>query len=239
MKTLRLLPIAFLFLYSASIFAQINGTPKQFESTSQIFDELRKFIETKQNEPYKIDWDNVKGSPYLHESYKLAKFYIGDKSYGNIMMRLNTYSNEIELLPKDGEEIEALMKIDKSRIIFDNTTLKLYTYKDEEGTEQKAYFSVLNDEENVQLLLRKKCVFSPSQKALTQNQADRAAKFTQYDYYYILRAGELTQVDAKKKAVANLFPEKANEIKKYIKSEKLKLKKEKDFAKLIDYVATL
>lgn len=239
MKALRLLPIAFLFLYSASMFAQVSGAPRQFESTSQIFDELRKMIETRQNDPYELDWDNVKGSPYLYEKYKLAKFYVGDKAYGNIMMRLNTYSNEIELLPEEGQEIESLMKIDKSRIVFDNKTLKLFTFKEEDGTENKAYFEVLNDEENVQLLLRKKCKFSPNEKALTKNQADRAAKFTQYDYYYILKDGELTQVDAKKKAVVNLFPGKASEIKKYIKSEKLKLKKEKDFAKLIDYVATL
>ncbi|MBC8755477.1 hypothetical protein H2O64_12440 [Kordia sp. YSTF-M3] len=239
MKSLRLLPIAFLFLFSASLFAQMSGAPREFETTSQIYDQLRKIINTKEKEPYKIDWENVKGSPYLNESYKLAQFYIADKSYGNIMMRFNTYSNEIELLPEDGQEMEALMRVDGSKIMFEGKTLKLFTFKDEEGYEKKAYFLVLNTEENVQLLLRKKCRFSPNEKALTMNQADRAAKFTQYDYYYIVKDGELVQVDAKKKDVLKLFPEKENDIKKYIKSEKLKLKKEKDFAKLIDYIATM
>ncbi len=239
MKTLRLLPIAFLFLYSTSIIAQVSGAPRQFESTSQIYDQLRKIINTKEKDPYKIDWDNVKGSPYLYESYKLAQLYIADKSYGNIMMRFNTYSNEIELLPRDGQEIGALMRVDDSRITFEGKTLKLFTFKDEEGYEKKGYFLVLNDEKNVQLLLRKKCVFSPNEKALTMNQADRAAKFTQYDYYYIVKDGEPIQVDAKKKDILKLFPEKENDIKNYIKSEKLKLKKEEDLAKLIDYIAVL
>lgn len=239
MKSLRLLPIALLLLFSTSIFAQMSGAPREFESTSQVYDQLLKLINTKEKEPYKIDWDNVKGSPYLYENYKMAQFYIGDKSYGNIMMRLNTYSNEIELLPQDGKEMEALMKVDDSRIVFENKTLQLFTFKDEEGIEKKAYFLVLNDQKNVQLLLRKKCVFSPNEKAPTMNQANRAAKFTQYDYYYIVKDGEPFQVETKKKAVVKLFPQKESEIKKYIKSEKLKLKKEEDFAKLIDYVATL
>jgi len=239
MKSLRLLPIAFLFLFSASLFAQVSGAPRQFESTSQVYDQLRKFLNTKEKDPYQIDWDNVKGSPYLYEKYKLAQFFVGDKSYGNIMMRFNTYSNEIELFPENGKEIGALMKVDDSRIVFENKTLQLFDYKDEEGAEKKAYFLVLNDEKNVQLLLRKKCVFSPNEKALTANQADRAAKFTQYDYYYIVKNGEPIQVDAKKKDVLKLFPENENEIKNFIKSEKLKLKKEEDFATLIDFIATL
>jgi hypothetical protein len=221
------------------MFAQMSGAPRQFESTSRIYNQIRQLLNTKEKDPYKIDWSNVKGSPYLYEKYKIAQFYVGNKSYGNIMMRFNTYSNEIELLPQDGQETEALIKVDESRIVFDNKTLKLFTFNDEDGSENKAYFLILNDEKNVQLLLRKKCKFSPNEKAATQNQADRAAKFTQYDYYYIVKNGELTQVDAKKKAVVNLFPGKESEIKKYIKSEKLKLKKEKDFAKLIDYIATL
>ena len=155
------------------------------------------------------------------------------------MMRFNIYSNEIELVPENGKEIGALMKVDDARVGFENKTLQLFDYKDEEGAEKKAYFLVLNDEKNVQLLLRKKCVFSPNVKALTANQADRAAKFTQYDYYYIVKDGEPIQVDAKKKDILKLFPENENEIKNFIKSEKLKLKKEEDFATLIDFIATL
>lgn len=239
MKSLRLLPIVFLFLYSTSIIAQMSGTPRQFENTSQVYDELRKFLNVKEKDPYEIDWNNVKGSPYLDEKYQIAQFFVGDKSYGNIMMRFNTYSNEIELFPEDGKEIGALMKIDDSRVVFENKTLQLFDYKDEEGSEKKGYFLVLNDEKNVQLLLRKKCVFSPNEKALTANQADRAAKFTQYDYYYIVKDGEPIQVDPKKKDILKLFPESEKAISNFIKSKKLNLKKEADFAKLIDFIATL
>ncbi|EDP98379.1 hypothetical protein U8527_20490 [Kordia algicida OT-1] len=239
MKSLKLLPIALLLLYSSSMLAQMSGAPREFESTSQVYDELRKFLNTKQKDAYEIDWDNVKGSPYLNEKYKLAKFFIGNKSYGNVMMRYNTYSDEIELFTEDGKEMEALMKVENSRLTFEDKTLKLFTYKDEDGYEQQGYFLVLNNEKEPKLLLKKKCVFSPNEKALTANQADRAAKFTQYDYFYIVKEGKLIQVDPKKKAVVKLFPEKGSEIKKYIKSERLKLKRQKDFAKLVDYIATL
>ncbi|MEM6718621.1 MAG: hypothetical protein AAF611_04885 [Bacteroidota bacterium] len=240
MKTLRLLPIAFLVLFANSLIAQISGAPRQFESTSQVYDELFKIMNTRERDAYEIDWDNVKGSPYLHEEYKLAQFFVGQKAYGNVMMRFNTYTDEIELMPQQGEEeVGALMKLDDSKIIFGNKTLKLFSYKDEDGNAEKGYFLVLNTAENVKLLLRKKCVFSPSEKAPTANQADRKAKFTQYDYFYILKDGMPVQVTPKKKAIVKIFPEKKNEIKDYIKSEKLKLKKQQDFAKLVDYIATL
>ena len=105
MKTLRLLPFSFSLLFSMSLIAQIDGSPRQFESTSQIFQELRKVINSKEKTPYEIDWENVKGSPYLYEKYKLGQFFVGDKSYGNVMMRLNTYTDEIELMPVEGEEV--------------------------------------------------------------------------------------------------------------------------------------
>jgi hypothetical protein len=239
MKTLRLLPIAFSLLFSASIFAQIDGSPRQYESTSQLFQNLRKVINSKEKDPYEIDWDNVKGSPYMDQNYKLGQFFVDKKSYGNVMMRFNTYTDEIELMPIDGEEVGALMKIDNSRLTFENKTLKLLSYKDEDGNVQKGYFLVLNTSHNVKLLLKKKCVFSPNEKALTANQADRAAKFTQYDYFYILKEGTPIMVSPKKKDIVKLFPDKKNEIKGYIKSERLKLKKQEDFAKLVDYIASL
>ncbi|WP_430411585.1 hypothetical protein [Kordia sp.] len=240
MKTLRLLPIALLFLYSASLFAQMSGAPREFESTSQVYDALLKFINTKQKDPYEIDWDNVKGSPYLYEQYKVGTFFIGDKSYGQVLMRLNTYSDEIELLPEEGQETEALMKVTNSKVTFENKTLKVYTYNDDDGYEKQGYFLVLSDHKNVSLLFRKKCVFSPNEKAPTANQANRAAKFTQYDRYYIVKEGNKpVEVQPKKKAVIKLFPEKTDEIKSYIKSEKLKLKNQEDFAKLITYIDSL
>ncbi|WP_156168940.1 hypothetical protein [Kordia jejudonensis] len=240
MKIVRLLPIAFLFMFSASLFAQISGAPREFESTSQIYDKLRDFLNQKEKDPYEIDWDNVKGSPYLYEKYKVGTFFIGDKSYGQLMVRFNTYSDEIELLTEDGEETGALRKVENSRVEFGNETLKLFKYNTEEGYEEEGYFLVLSEQENISLLLRKKCVFSPNEKALTANQADRAAKFTQYDRYYIVKDGaKPVQVDPKKKAILKLFPAKKEEIKKYIKSENLKLKRQEDFAKLITYLASI
>lgn len=239
MKTLRLLPIAFLFLFSSSLLAQVSGSPREFETTTEMYNQIRRMLNTKEKVPYEIDWDNVKGSPYLNEKYKLAKFYIGDKSYGNIMMRFNTYTSEIELLPEEGEEVGALMKLDGSRILFENKTLALFNYTNEDGDATKEYFLVLNKADNIKLLLRKKCVFSPNEKALTANQADRAAKFTQYNYFYIVKDGEFFEVNPKKKDVMKVFPDKKNEIKAYIKSEKLKLKNQQDFAKLVDYIARI
>lgn len=240
MKTLRLLPIAFLFLYSASLFAQLSGAPREFESTSQVYDALLKFINTKEKDPYEIDWNNVKGSPYLYEKYKVGTFFVGNTSYGNVLMRFNTYTDEIELLPEAGREAEALMKVANSKVTFENKTLKVFTYNDEEGYEKQGYFLVLSENNGVSLLFRKKCVFSPNEKALTANQANRAAKFTQYDRFYIVKDGQKpVEVRPKKKAIIKLFPEKASEIKKYIKSEKLRLKEQEDFAKLVTYIASL
>lgn len=239
MKSLRLLPITLLFAFTTTTFAQIDGSPRQFETTSQIYDQLFKIMNTREKIPYEIDWNNVQGSPYLDENYKLAKLYVGDTSYGNIMMRFNTYTNEIELYPREGKESEALMKLDDSKIVYEDTTIEIFEFTNEEGATKKGYFVVLSDQDDVKLLLRKKCVFSPNEKAQTANQADRKAKFTQYDYFYIVQNGELTQVDPRKKDIIELFPQKEKEIKKYIKAQKLKLKNADDFAKLINYVATL
>ncbi|MEM6684238.1 MAG: hypothetical protein AAF617_00470 [Bacteroidota bacterium] len=240
MSIIRFLPVVFLALFSTSIVAQVSGVARDFETTTETYNQIRKLINAREKPAYEIDWSNAKGSPYLYEEYKLARFSVSDKNYGNILMRFNTYTNEIELKPTaEGEEVGALMKLDDSKITFGNETLQLFSYTDEDGDAQKGYFLVLNTAKNMQLLLRKKCVFSPNEKAMTANQADRAAKFTQYDYFYIVKDGTPVAVSPKKKSVVNIFPDKKDEIKTFIKSEKLKLKKQQDFAKLIDYIATL
>lgn len=244
MKTVKSIILIALIVTSVQFsYAQPNvfsGSPRQFESTAEVYNTIRDFLNRKEKEPYFVNIENAKGSPYLDKNYQMGTFYIGDKSYGNILMRFNTYTDEIELARENDGQTEALMKIDNSKVVFKNNTLKVYDYNDKDNQPTKGYFLVLNSNDKLTLLLRKKCVFSPNEKALTANQADRAAKFTQYDYYYVVKDGTLpVRLATKKKAIFKMFPEKKNEIKKYIKSEKLNIKKQADLTKLFKYISSL
>ncbi|WP_204346174.1 hypothetical protein [Psychroserpens algicola] len=249
MKNLVAIVLIALMLSSNFVVAQaVVGDPNQYEASWRLKQVIRDKLNV-QERSNPIEFSDIKGSPYLNESFKDGQYFLNGKSQGHFYIRYNVYNDQIEILTDVSPEnfnsktpkYDAFLKSNNSKIILDGKTIKSYYYNDDNGNTTNSYFIEVNTTDKYTLLVRKRCVLTPAEKAATPNQADRAARFTIYDDYYMLDKNEQypRKIEPKQRKLLKTFPAKADALKDYIKKERINLKEEDDLIKLTNYMSTI
>ncbi len=157
-------------------------------------------------------------------------------TYNNkAFLRYNIFLDEMEFV-KDNQ-IYFLHKEPKMTISFKSLNKKYVTFKESE----KLGFYV---EENLgvsKLLSKEVVVFKEAKKAQTSYGSDSSADYKKKKdiYFFSFDGVNVIKVPRKKKKFYTLFGENSSKIKKFIKKERLKIKKKKDLKKIINYYNTL
>nr|WP_321233548.1 hypothetical protein [uncultured Psychroserpens sp.] len=249
MKHITSLTLIFFLLTSTVSFSQaVAGTPNQFEASWRLKQVLRDKLNS-QNRDNAIKFSQIKGSPYLNKNFADGEFFLNDESEGHFYLRYNVYNDQIEILTDNSAVnlnsemplYDAFLKTENSKVVLDGKTIKSFYYNDENGNTTNSYFIEVNVTEKFTLLLRKRCILTPAEKAATPNQADRAARFTMYNDYYVLDHNEKypKKIEAKQRKLLKTFPKQAEALKDYMKKERINLKEEQDLVKLTNYMSTL
>ncbi|UJH66550.1 hypothetical protein [Allomuricauda sp. SCSIO 65647] len=215
-----------------SLNGQINTSQYNTTRLSNLI--FEKFLDQKEK-VNPIKFEDIKGSPYEPKEFVVGTFHLKDKEPLNLMMRYNMYDDEIEVKENDGT-ITSFLKVDGTEFSIQDALIRPYSYTDENDQFKRGNFVVLADGDT-KLLLKKKVVLIPPEKAPTPNQRDRAAKFIVNKDYYVLKGTEQPVLfNGKKKDLLSLFPDRAEEIKKFIKEGKLNLKKQEDLAQVFEHI---
>ena len=249
MRYLKCLIVLLVCFASTCAFAQaVAGEPNQYESSWRLKQIIRDKLNT-QERSNPIDFSEIKGSPYLNAEFVDGQYFLDGESQGHFYLRYNVYNDQIEILTdaspenlkSDNPKFDAFLKLDNSKVILNGETIKSYYYTDAYGNSSNSYFIEVNKTDNLLLLLRKRCLLTPAEKAATPNQADRAAKFTIYDDYYILLQNETypRKLELKKRKLLKEFPEYEADLKAFIKQEHINLNDKADLIKLTNYLSTL
>jgi hypothetical protein len=249
MKSLNIIALLFALLVSTVSYAQaVAGIPNQYEASWRLKQVIRDKLNT-QERSYPIAYRDIKGSPYLSDTFKDGEYYLNGESQGHFYLRYNVYNDQIEILvdaspenlSKDEPSYDAFLKYDKSKVVLNGKIIQSYYYNDDNGNTSNSYFIEVNKTDKLTLLVRKRCVLTPAEKAATPNQTDRAARFTVYDDYYILNEGDKypKKIELKKRKLLKEFPQEAEALKAFIKKENIDLAEESDLVKLTNYMSTL
>lgn len=188
-----------------------------------------------------VDLRTVEGSPYF-EDFQKGEFVQGETVYGPFLGRYNIYNDEVEVkFDENKDELQSFSKIVGSKVNLENAVLEYHKFKDIKGNDGEGYLILAKELQNISLYIKKECKYSPFKKAPNPQVKDIPARFTTYDHFYILEEGDTKPkaLPKKKKALLKLFPGMEKDISKYIKSNKLNLKKETDVIKLTYYINTL
>ena len=194
--------ISFLsLLLSVICFAQTN--PQSFNSV----------LDDWQRSAFKID-KSVVGSPYLTNEFQLSK--VNDFP-DQIQMRYNIYHDNIELL-KD----EKIMILPKEEI-YSNISIG-YGKDSKLILKEGGYFVLITNFKDIKILKKVKVKFQDFKKAKSSYEEDLPASFIRLDdQYFIFRDNKLENIPKNAKDFVELFPEKKNDLLKFIKEKKLKL----------------
>ncbi|MEM9000365.1 MAG: hypothetical protein AAGB24_08875 [Bacteroidota bacterium] len=211
--------------------AQINTS--QYNATRLSHLIFKNFLDQKEKSN-PIKFSDIKGTPYMPENFVLGSFSMKDEKPIVLLMRYNMYDDEVEVNEGDGS-ITSFLKVDNTEFNIQGNTIRPYTIE-KDGIQKKSNFIVLADGANV-LLLQRKVVLIPAEKAINPNQMDRAAKFVTNERFFVVKGNDLPlEFSGKKKDLFTLFPEKAPELKDFIKTNKLSVRNNEHLVQIFNYL---
>ena len=177
------------------------------------------------------------GSSYIQKEFLPAKVIESDKTYS---ARFNVYQDEMEI-KKDGQDY-TLPKTSNYSLVFQGTnkTYSVYKYM-VENTEKPGFFVELFKGDKIILLLKERIILQEEVKPSTgyEKYKPPTLKHIKDKLYIGYKNNTTAEVPSKKKEFYNLFSNKASEVEKFAKSNRLGIKNPDDVVKIFEYYNSL
>lgn len=212
-------------------------------SMNQVFDSFGRgnsFIIINPDTDKIIDESDIEGSKYLNDYYQRAEI----STYPNqvFFIRYNLLTDQMEFQGKDGVVYVFNSRQDDVEITFVNInkTYKSLMYIDK-NNKVSGYFLPLNDGKH-EILKKQKVVYVEKKASKTGYDKARPAEFKRLSEVYFIKtenADLVVEMPKNKKKFAALFPEDKLEILNFIKTNNIKLSKDSDLIKLINYINSI
>lgn len=181
----------------------------------------------------------IKDEAYANPNFLEGNIYQEDHLMkASVPMRYNAFADEIEIKKNaTDEDYGALIK---DPDIFVKIGKEVYVFVPFEGSNEKGgYFSVLSDGKTYDLYKKTTSIFREAKKAKTTYERDTPPSFSKSVKYYLVQDGTFLEMPSGKSKVIKMMDQKKNEIKSYIKQNKLDIDKEADLIKLVSYFDSL
>ncbi len=222
----------FILFYLVFICFSVNAFSQTLAGENRTFQYLVDQVDLN-NRMHKIDLTPLEQQQFLNPDWQQGSVILADSSKINdLQLRYNLATKEIQFLNDD--EIYAIALNNKiNRVVIANRNF-LYSGFKYEDIRDGDFFEILVDGK-CRLLLRRTAKFIKAQKAEAYKQPE-PAKYEIIETYY-LKKGEnpALYMRTRKKSVLEMLSVKETEIKKYIKSERLRVSRQEDLVKLITY----
>lgn len=178
----------------------------------------------------------IKGSPYLDDSYQKIIFL--NQKNGKFSGKYNAYHDLIEVITKSGKKYFSPSKEHPFTVHFTGTNT---LYRAFEHTKNKSsFFRILMSQNEINILVKEKIILT--EEVLPQSGYDKykPPTFKREKNKYFLYSKEIfTKIPNNKSKFLKLFKSKSTEVKRFIKKEKLSIKKEKDIVKIFKFYSSL
>ena len=181
-------------------------------------------------------YSTIEGTPYLSENFKPGEVYTKDSILYKAPLRYNIYADEIEFKIDDIIYWIAVpqnivhVKIDESVFI--------YIHTGEKKNKKGSYYELLVGGK-CKLLLKRNIAFFEAEAVKAYVEAKPAQFREMNDTYFLQFNNGIPQVITNMKSVKNTLSEKSSDISKYIKKDKISIKKKDDLIKLVRYCNSL
>ncbi|MEM6721726.1 MAG: hypothetical protein AAF611_20525 [Bacteroidota bacterium] len=189
----------------------------------------------------KIIAANIEGTPYFDESFNSAKITPINKVF---FVRYNAALDVMEVIQQSDTLV--INKNNRNYVIKQNKgniTYKILENVEAGKDEDKlGYYVQLTTGEKIKLYRKDRKKFVESKGAAYGNINKSSAKYKEQKSGFYIEFGDsgtAIEIPRKKKALIKLFASKEGEIKEFLKKGKIKLNKEEDLIRLVNYANTL
>ena len=219
MRCLLIIPA--ILLMSISAFAQYTET--NFEEFNDLYFRNHSYVDD-------LGYKDIEGNPYSNVDLVPGNIeFVSGFKKDSIPMRYNWYTKTMEFMPED-EILEMPASKNIKQIELGGEKYIPFFYLSSVG----GYLLELY-RDDISLFRQNKVQFVDVKPATSGYEETQPAKFqwARPTYIVITDKGDLIRLDQNKKRFANQFPAYKDELKAYIKENKINLKNEEDLKKLI------
>ena len=182
--------------------------------------------------------DVYEGTPYNNPNFLIGDIYIKNElTAPKISLRYNIYADEIEVKENSNDDESNLNALTKSPDIHVTILNDKFVYLIQtEGLDTGGYFLELQKGKNVMLYKKFIKKYYPEKKAKTSFERDIPASFKDKPIYYIMsKDRKMTKIPSSKNKIIKTLGEINNDIKSYIKSNKIDITSEKGLIRAFRY----
>ena len=186
---------------------------------------------------------NIQGSHYFDENFRIAKLeYFGKELNDTGYMRYNAFRDEIEMADTPSQ-IESDLVLIKSADVIPLINGERYEYlphRLETGNAYIGYLIKIFNGERDKLFLKKKKTFMEAKIARTSLENSFPPRYVEsIELYISSNGGTPIKLKQSKRSLINFFGEKSDKIKKFIKSERLKVSELSSIVKIFEFAENL
>ncbi len=219
------------------LFAQSGDLDPFFGTTFYNIEQDNRLFKTGE----KVDLKTINGTPYETEKFVrgTAVETISENS-GDFYMRYNIYNDAIEI--KRNPQDKVATNLIKSENIYATINNKRYDYRsylDRNNKRKSGYFILISSKGDDKLYLKKNKKFVPTKVSKEAYVKDTPAQFKDDNNYYFEIKNTLVLIPQKKKVFLKQFLDDEELLSKFLKKEKINLKKQEDLIRLLNYYSTI
>ena len=227
-----------LFLISNVLFLNAQGGTSVLSGNAQ--QALIDFGNTSKRSPQPL---NVQGSHYFNKDFKIAKLeYFGKELNDTGYMRYNAFRDEIEMADTQYQVETDIILLKSADVIplINGDRYEYLPYRLESGNAFIGYLVNIYNGKNDKLYLKRKKTFMEAKIARTSLENSFPPRYVESEELYISSNGD-TPVKFKqsKKSIISYFKSNSDKVKKFIKSEKLKVNDLSSIIRIFEFAENL
>ena len=186
---------------------------------------------------------NVQGSHYFNKDFKIAKLeYFGKELNDTGYMRYNAFRDEIEMADTQYQDETDVILLKSADVIplINGERYEYLPYRLESGNAFIGYLVNIFDGNNDKLYLKRKKTFMEAKIARTSLENSFPPRYVESEELYISsNGGTPIKLKQSKKSIISYFKSNSDKVKKFIKSEKLKVSELSSIIKIFEFAENL
>ena len=186
---------------------------------------------------------NVQGSHYFNKDFKIAKLeYFGKELNDTGYMRYNAFRDEIEMADTQYQDETDVILLKSADVIplINGERYEYLPYRLESGNAFIGYLVNIFDGNNDKLYLKRKKTFMEAKIARTSLENSFPPRYVESEELYISsNGGTPVKLKQSKKSIISYFKSNSDKVKKFIKSEKLKVSELSSIIKIFEFAENL
>ena len=238
MKILQMKKSLYLFFILA--FTSVNAQDGLGVMTNQVQQAMIDFGNRSSRTPQPL---NVQGSHYFDKDFKTTKLeYFGKELNDSGFMRYNAFRDEVEMADTQNQAETDIILLKSADVIplINGERYEYLPYKLDSGNAFIGYLINIFDGQKNKLYLKRKKTFMEAKIARTSLENSFPPRYVESVELYVSSNGNTpVKIKQSKKVIIKFFNANSDKVKKYIKSEKLKVSELNSVVKIFEFAENL